>query len=530
MKKYFVLAMTVLGLSSCSQDDLNNSSNDKNEVSRIILTADNFKLDHASRTTLSPTESGMAFAWSNSDTIGIYPERGDQVCFPIAVGTENNYAWFDGGGWALKPASKYAAYYPFNRANYFRASNSVLLIYDGQKQTGNATTSHLGTYDFMAADASIPEEGEVTLAFKHVNSVLRFNIKMPQAANLTSMALVAEENVLPSQCALNLLTTPATLTPIKSENTIFLDLAEIEVAQAGEQITLYMMIPPCNLTDKSLNAHLIDDKGNSYSATLTGKNFEAGMAYSFDVEAAVSEATTDVTLSSAGTLLDAIGGYDNLLNIKKLKITGEINGDDVYEIRRMTNLEYLNLKDVKIVEGGKQYYEYSYSITNSITKEGEIGDWMFYEMKSLKEVIIPLNTIVIADHAFGHCRNLHTIILNEGLEIVNRYAFSNTGKLIDLLLPESLKEIGHSAFAYSGLTKIVIPNNVTTIEENAFSNSDWDVHLKEIHIKAKPEILTTIGTDAFKGVYETATLYIPKGTKEVYQNTELGRFVNIIEE
>lgn len=526
MKKYLALAMTIFGLYSCSQDVLNNNPNDNNEISRIILTADNFKFDNASRTSLSPTESGMAFAWSNSDTIGIYPERGDQVCFPIAVGTENNYAWFDGGGWALKPSSKYAAYYPFNKSNYFRASNSVLLVYDGQKQIGNATTSHLGTYDFMAADATIPNEGEVTLAFKHVNSVLRFNIKMPQAANLTSMALVAEENVLPSICTLNLLTTPATLTPIKSENTIFLDLSDIEVAQAGEQITLYMMIPPCNLTEKSLNAHLIDDMGNSYSAALTGKNFEAGMAYSFDVDAAVSEATTDVTLSSAGTLLDAIGGYDNLLNIKKLKITGEVNGDDVYEIRRMTKLEYLNLKDTKIVEGGKQYYEYS----SCITKEGEVGEYMFSEMKSLKEIIIPLNTKIIEKQALSNCDSLHTVILNEGLEIIDDFAFSNTLKLIDLLLPESLKKIGHSAFFYSGLTKIVIPNNVTTIENSAFAWSLWNGHLKEVHIKGKPETLTTIGTDAFDGVYETATLYIPKGTKEAYQKTELGRFVNIVEE
>lgn len=523
MKKYLFLTMAILGLNSCSQDDLNNSQTDKNEVSRIILTADNFKLDNESRTSLSPTESGMAFAWSNSDTIGIYPERGDQVCFPIAVGTENNYAWFDGGGWALKPSSKYAAYYPFNKANYFRASNSVLLVYDGQKQTGSASTSHLGAYDFMAADATMPEEGEVALAFKHVNSVLRFNIKMPQAANLTSMALVAEENVLPSQCALNLLTTPATLTPIKSENTIFLDLSEIEVTQAGEQITLYMMIPPCNLTDKSLNAHLIDDKGNSYSAVLTGKKIEAGMAYSFDVEATVSEATTDVALSSAGTLLDAIGGYDNLLNIKKLKITGEINGDDVYEIRRMTNLEYLNLKEAKIVEGGKQYYEYY----DCITKEGEVGGYMFYNMEKLKEVIIPLNTKVIGHSVFSACDNLHVIVFNDGLESIGNNAFSNCDSLKEIFLPKSLKEIKSWTFVWSGLTNITIPENVTTIETSAFIYCD---DLKEIHINGKPETLTTIGADAFEGVYETATLFIPKGTREAYQKTELGRFVNIVEE
>ena len=518
MKKYLALALTLLGLYSCSQDDLSNNPNDDNEISRIILSADNFKLDNASRTTLSPTESGMAFAWSNSDTIGIYPERGDQVCFPIAVGTENNYAWFDGGGWALKPSSKYAAYYPFNKANYFRASNSVLLVYDGQKQIGNATTRHLGAYDFMAADTTIPNEGEVTLAFKHVNSVLRFNIKMPQAANLKSMALVSEENVLPSRCTLNLLTTPATLTQIKSENTIFLDLAEIEVAQAGEIITLYMMIPPCNLTDKSLNAHLIDDKGNSYSAALTGKNFEAGMAYSFDVDAAVSEATTDVTLSLAGTLLDAIGGYDNLLNIKKLKITGEINGDDVYEIRRMTNLEYLNLKDAKIVEGGRAYYE-SYTTKNDI-----IGKYMFYGTERLKNVLLPIGVEGIGAEAF-QLSDVISVTAYEGLKNIGSYAFTFSD-LASFVLPSSLEIINNGAFLNTNLTEIEIPISVKQIGDYAFQDC---TKVKYVRVKSQPNYIT-IGTDAFKGVYETATLYIPKGTKEAYQKTELGRFVNIVEE
>lgn len=516
MKRYLVVAMTVLGLYACSQDELNNTQ-DKEKVSRITLSAENFKLNNSSRTALTPTESGMAFAWSNTDTIGIYPERGDQVCFPIAVGTENNYAWFDGGGWALKPASKYAAYYPFNKANYFRASNSVLLVYDGQKQTGNATTNHLGAYDFMAADASIPKEGEVTLAFKHVNSVLRFNIKMPQVANLTSMALVAEENILPSKCALNLFNTPATLTPIKSENTIFIDLAEIEVAQAGEQITLYMMIPPCNLTDKSLNVHLIDDKGNSYSATLTGKNFEAGMAYYFDVEAAVSEATTDVALSSAGTLLDAIGGYDNLLNIKKLKITGEINGDDVYEIRRMSNLKYLNLKDAKIVEGGRAYYN-GYK-----TRQGVIGTNMFY-MTDVEEVVLPTDTEEIWDAAF-EISGIVRLVANEGLKKIGRYAFSYAS-LEEMELPNSLEIIDDGAFLNTDLLKIDIPEGVTEIGSSAFQDCK---KAKYVRVKARPENIT-IGGNAFRGIYETVTLYIPKGTREAYCKTELGRFMNIVEE
>lgn len=219
------------------------------------------------------------------------------------------------------------------------------------KETANASTTHLGAYDFMAASAVAPKEGNVTFAFKHLNSVLQLKLTMPRAATFRSLALTTDKNVLTEEATLNLKSEPTLLTTTKAVNTLILELENITTTANNQEITLYMMIPPVDLSGKELSAELLDSNGNSYSAALVAKNFEAGKAYSFSATAAVSAATTDVTLSSAGTLLAAIGGYDNLRNIKKLKITGEINGDDVYEIRRMVNLEYLNLKDSKIVAG-----------------------------------------------------------------------------------------------------------------------------------------------------------------------------------
>lgn len=522
MKKNIMTLLVVALFTACSQEQSDVIQKEiDGDVSGITMIADNFVVDSQTRTVLTPTIDGMKFTWSDTDTVGIYPNRGDQVCFPISTGTDSNTASFDGGGWALKSTSKYTAYFPFNKVNYFRDNSSVLLKYAGQKQTADASTAHLSSFDFMAASATVPEDGNVTFAFKHLNSVLQLKLTMPKATTLTSFSLTTNENLLAEEATLNLQAEPALLTTTKAVNSLTLNLENITTTADNQEIILYMLIAPVDLSGKELSAELLDINGNSYSAALTPKNFEAGKAYSFSAAAIVSEATTDVTLSSAGTLLAAIGGYDNLRTIKKLKVTGKINGDDIYEIRRMTNLEYLNLKDCKIVAGGRAYYE------NYTTKEDIVGYEMFYK-STIKEVILPVTTTTISTSAFS-LSELVLITLPEGIETIDRYAFSTCTKLTSIIFPKSLKVLDEGAFisCFSLSDIVVIPENVTKIGNFAFQDCR---SLKAIHIKALPSTLTMIGANAFQNSYDKVILYIPKGTKEAYQATELGRFVTIIEE
>lgn len=523
MKKNIIVLLAATLLAACSQEssDIVQKEPDGN-ISGITMTADNFVIDAQTRTTLTPTTDGMEFSWADKDTVGIYPDRGDQVCFPISTGTDSNTASFDGGGWALKASSKYAAYYPFNRANYFQNNGTILLKYKGQKQTADASTTHLSMYDFMAAGAVVPNDGNVTFAFKHMNSVLQLKLKVPKAAILSSLTLTTNENLLAEEAALNLKSDPVLLTGTKVVKTLTLDLENITTTADNQEVTFYMMIAPVDLTGKELSAALLDNNGNSYSAALTPKSFEAGKAYSFSATAVVSDATTDVTLSLAGTLLAAIGGYDNLRNIKKLKIAGEINGDDVYEIRRMDNLEYLNLKDCKIVAGGKAYCD------GFTTSDNVIGNSMFRECTAIKQLLLPENIVALGNNSFTECRSLASISIPEGIERIEAGTFSYCTNLTSVSIPVSIKSIGQFSFTNCYLLpEIVIPINVESIGESAFNNCS---KLREIHIKAQPTTLTTIGANAFNGSYDKATLYIPKGTKATYQQAELGRFTTIIEE
>lgn len=541
MKQYSFL-FSIFLLVSCSHDTKEiMQENNSNILSRITMTATDFELESSARTSLKPTVNGLEFTWAENDTVGIFPSSGDQVSFPMSMGADTKTASFDGGGWALKSSSKYAAYYPFNRANYNRSATSILLDYIGQKQIDNATTAHLGKYDYMAANASTPENGKASFLFKHLNSVLQLKLTMPIATSFQSLTLTTGQDLFATSCELNLLSTETTTSIWKKRNNITLDLENIQTTSPNQDITLYLMLAPVDLSGQTLFAEILDTNGNSYAATFEGKNMERGKAYSYSAAAKVSESVNNIILSSAGTLLKEIG-VNNINSIKKLKITGDINGDDILVIRRMDKLEYLDLQDSRIVEGGSAYYE-SYKTKNDI-----LGGHMFYR-SSIKHIICPINIVEIGEYCFdfsslksiklfdkikkvstlgfSYCK-LTEIEIPSSVETIGYCAFISCNSLTSVILHEGIKSIGESAFQEcSSLTSISIPETVTNINTNAF---DYCKSLKEIHIKALPTTLTDIGSNAFKGSYQTATLYIPKGTREAYAMTELGRFTNIIEE
>lgn len=274
---------------------------------------------------------------------------------------------------------------------------------------------------------------------------------------------------------------------------------------------------------------------------------------------------TEVTLTEAGTLLEAIG-EDVYQSIKTLIINGPINGTDVIWINRMSSLQHLDLSNTSIVEGGNAYKPSLY------TKNNCIGEDMFQKMK-FKEVILP-NTVtsieycafascaelehivlgnnlsIIGKYAFYRCNKLKQVDFNENLEIIDENAFSQNKALETMKLPKSVTTIKSGAFSdcsalrsivlsenltyigniafrrCSSLSTLCIPSKVNSIISLAFYNCE---NLKELHIKSTPETLTNIGSDLVSD-YSNVTLYIPHGTKDKYVLTDLGRFTNIVEE
>ena len=234
---------------------------------------------------------------------------------------------------------------------------------------------------------------------------------------------------------------------------------------------------------------------------------------------------------------------DKLSKVVSLKVTGTINGYDIMVIRnKMPNLHYLDLTDATIVANDYEYY------SNCHTEDNVIGGYMFYYLTKLISIKLPKNATRIKFWALGDCSNVVELALPVKLESIGESAFNCCGKLKNIDLPPTLKTIDDYAFGscYS-LEKISLPG-VETIGTQAFVNCN---KLTEVRI---PSTLKSIGNSAFsnvsqkkvytytvepinigqetftKSTYKTATLYIPKQSKNnYYWNTQWSQFAKLEE-
>ena len=139
--------------------------------------------------------------------------------------------------------------------------------------------------------------------------------------------------------------------------------------------------------------------------------------------------------------------------------------------------------------------------------------------RSKTELTIPATVVAdgteckvtaISDAAFYNWWNIRTLTIPEGIETIGDEAFRYCGSLTRLDLPSTLKGIGTRAFEESGLTDIV--SHIAA----PFAISD--------------DVFVTWDQNAEQYVPSKATLYVPIGTKSLYQNTAgWNLFTSIVE-
>ena len=228
-----------------------------------------------------------------------------------------------------------------------------------------------------------------------------------------------------------------------------------------------------------------------------------------------------IKLDKAGTLPDRISESKKNLIIN-LKIVGEVNGTDWKFIREMAGRDYdmnitdgklsiLDLSDAKIVEGGSDYWEGSY------TSNDNLGDHAFYGCNGLTSLTIPSSVTSIGYRAFFRCTGLTSLTIPSSITSIGVYAFSNCTGLTSLSIPSSVTSIGASAFSNcSGLTSLTIPSSVTSIGLCAFEGCSG---LTSLSI---PSSVTSIGYSAFQGCSGLTSLSIPSSVTSIDWGTFYG--------
>lgn len=168
------------------------------------------------------------------------------------------------------------------------------------------------------------------------------------------------------------------------------------------------------------------------------------------------------------------------------------------------------------------------------------------------EYTIANGCLGVGEGAFAHS-NLQKVVVPEGMRAFDDNAFSQSA-LAEINFPTSLVLIGNQAFAKTQLTTLILPENMTNVYEGTFAQCTT---LKSITIPsgirsieayafngctALTEVFCLGATPAVLNYYEgfdhpfgnleasQVTVYVPKGCKSDYENSEWGyQFDNIVE-
>ena len=257
----FWAGMILLALCACSRETSFDEPGGEVSTIQVIGPADIVFEEPTTRGTEIINGSTLRFSWATGDSLGIFPEKGNQVEFPITSTEGGTSAVFDGGGWGLKNGSSYAAYYPFSVWNYHRNNKKILLDYSGQVQDGNGSFAHLSAYDYLASSRETPANGQVTFEMSRLGAILYIDIVVPEPTTVNSLVISCDEEIFTEKADLDISGEEAVATPKKMTNTLTLEFKNTTTTMVNETVRGYMAVFPVDFSDKTVYATLKTEAG-----------------------------------------------------------------------------------------------------------------------------------------------------------------------------------------------------------------------------------------------------------------------------
>lgn len=220
-----------------------------------------------------------------------------------------------------------------------------------------------------------------------------------------------------------------------------------------------------------------------------------------------------INVEKAGTLSTLVGD-DRKFRITNLKLSGELNGEDIKWLREMagngtTNgavaipttdgkLAKLDMTDATLLSS----YDF-YLGSERIENDNEIGRGMFTRCTTLVSVKLPKSTVKIGEFAFDYCNNLESIAIPDQVTEMGQDCFNHCPSLASIILPSALEKLGEYAFAScTSLKSITLPNRLTKINDGMFRSCGA---LSNI---VMPSSIKSIGSSCFEKCSNLKSVYI----------------------
>lgn len=152
-----------------------------------------------------------------------------------------------------------------------------------------------------------------------------------------------------------------------------------------------------------------------------------------------------------------------------------------------------------------------------------IGSNAFSACDNLTEIVIPNSVTNIGDDAFAYCKSLHSINIPESVTEIGNFAFRRCENIESIIFSEGVRTIGQYAFdGCWNLTELTIPSSALNIHEGTFRGCTAISSVTSY-------LLNPNRIDSFDN-NSNATLYIPIGTRELYESKEWTQFFSSVVE
>lgn len=281
MKKHIGAAcLALLAITAGCSPSLENDTARKG----VSATVTPFLITYAGevKTTLVNSDNAIYFQWAKDDEIGVVPTDGATYQTNYTVDEmEPDRAWFDGGAWNLKDGYSYLAYYPCPHDRTVTSASTVPLSVVGQVQSANASTAHLGNFDFLYAQPQRYDNGRLSFNFEHIGSLLRIRLTTATAGTFSSMAISTTGGYFVSQAGLSL--PDGSISEERTTSSISLSLGNIYVAKGGVLELWMAVLPSEGITGKDFKISFTRTSGSKLNFTGTGFSISSGRILSLNM-------------------------------------------------------------------------------------------------------------------------------------------------------------------------------------------------------------------------------------------------------
>lgn len=319
--KYGYFAVCATALVACSDEAMFTEPVTKPATQfkdGINFYAESFIDEDGTRVDYNFSEEGVSVSFNEEDVIGVWGMRDDQleqVAFRLSdAATSEMSAHFDGGLWRLREGdgTKYAALYPWrSNANdyigYFENNKKCPIVnYNSQEyNAAEPTYSSLGRYDYMACGPMEVVDGTVNFKMEHLGAMVRLSLDglLPNLS-VESVNVSRPDYSLWYDAWVDLSAEKPSFIYSNSSVRSYTVWTYNLNTDANGHADVYMMMPPMDLSNTeltiSVNASVL-----AYSATVTGKNIQAGHRYK--LEASEFECTSTPLVLGENTNFDHSG-------------------------------------------------------------------------------------------------------------------------------------------------------------------------------------------------------------------------------